>query len=181
MGYLRDALKTGTHSMAGFAANGGKYYLRLLALFVVFLLLVGTFFVISSFVPEMLTGIPVLGILVAILFAALGIYFSILLTFAPHAAVVDDQKVGASLKTSMRLVKKNIFSLIGLLLLSVLIAFAIGLILGGLYFGILYLVKVEKTAAMIFSIPSSFVSAILEVFLTAVVMNFYLRLDRSSH
>ncbi len=181
MGYVRDAIKTGAHSMASFAANGGRYYLRLFLLGLVVSLVIGVFVLLAALSANFLQGIPVLGVLLAILFAALGIYFVILFFFAPYAAVVDEKGVGESLKLSMKLVKKNIFPLIGMSLLLIAIGFGIGLVLGALFAGISLVIKSEQTAAMLFAVLSSFVNAMLGVFVTAAFMNYYLRLDKASH
>ena len=177
MGYIRELIKTGSAKMSSFSASGGKYYVRLLLLGIVVSLIIGIFVLLAAlgytFLKESMAP---LGIAIAIFFGALGIYFVIMFFLSPYAAVVDEQGVGASLKLSMKLVKKNILTLLGLSAVLIVIGFGIGLVLGALMAGLTYLVKQETASQVVFAFFSSAVNAYLGIVVTAAFMNFYLSL-----
>ena len=81
----------------------------------------------------------------------------------------------------MRLVKKNILSLLGISALLILIGFGIGLVLGAILAGLGYLIKQEMITQTIFALLSSFVNAYLGVVVTAAFMNFYLSIQNQSN
>jgi hypothetical protein len=174
MAYVRDYLKTGSAAMANFTAGGAKYYLKLLLLGLVISLIVGVLIMLAGLCAAFLQGLPAVGVVLAILFGALAFYFLVTFFLSPYAAVVDDKSIGDSLKTSTKLVKRNILTLLGITLLLVVIGFGIGLILGAVLAGVSFLVKAEMPTQVIFSVLSSFVNAFLGVAVTGSFMSFYL-------
>ena len=182
MGFIRDLIKTGSAKMSDFTASGGKYYLRLLVLGIVVSLIIGVFVLLAALgVAFLKDKLAPLGVLIAIFFGALGIYFVILLFLSPYAAVVDEKGIGESLKISTKLVKKNILTLLGLSGLLILIGFGIGLVLGAILAGLTYVVKQEAVSQVVFALLSSGVNEYLGVVVTAAFMNFYLSLpDRNN-
>lgn len=181
MGYVRDLLKTGSATLANFKATAGKYYLRLLCLGIVVSLVIGVFMLVAALALGFLRGnLAPLGVVLAIFFGALGIYFVVLFFLSPYAAVVDEKKVGESIKLSMKLVKKNILFLLGLVLLLVLIGFGIGLLLGAILAGVSFLIKAEMVTQIIFALLSSAVNSYLGVVVTGAFMSFYLSLPERS-
>ena len=182
MAFVRDMVKTGSANLGNFKAGGGKYYLRLLMLGLVVSLIIGVFVLLAALVVSLLQNLPVVSIPLAILFAALGIYFVVMLFLSPYAAVVDETGVKASIKLSMKLVKKNILTLLGISAVVILIGFGVGLVLGAILAGISFLIKVEMASQVVFALLSSIVNAYLGVFVTAAFMNFYLSLaDRNNN
>ncbi len=182
MAYVRDFVKSGAATLANFTAGGGKYYVRLLLLGVAVAVIIGAFVLLAAVLAGVLgTAVPVLAIPVAILLAALGIYFVVMLFLSPYAAVVDEQGLKASIKTSMKLVKKNIGKLIGITLWVILIGFGVGIVLGVVLAGVSVVIKAQQPVQIAFAVLSSLVNAFLGVFVTAVFMNFYLSLtDRNN-
>ena len=182
MGFIRDLIKTGSASLSNFTSAGGKYYVRLLLLGIVVSLVIGVFVLLAALAMGFLTGtMAPVGVVVAILFGALGLYFVILMFLAPYAAVIDEKGVGQAIKLSMKLVKKNILTLLGLSIVLILIGFGIGLVLGAILAGLSALVKQEMATQVAFALLSSVVNAYLGVVVTAAFMNFYLSLaDRNN-
>ncbi len=182
MGYVLDKIKTGAATFSNFTSSGRKYYLRLLLLGLVVSLIIGVFVLLAALAVAFLKDkLVAVGVILAILFAALGIYFVVMLFLSPYAAVVDDKKVKESIGLSMRLVKKNILSLLGISALLILIGFGIGLVLGAILAGLGYLIKQEMITQTIFALLSSFVNAYLGVVVTAAFMNFYLSIQNQSN
>lgn len=182
MGYVHDRIKTGTATLAGFASSGRKFYLRLLLLGVVVALIVGLFVLLAALSVAFLKGkLAVVGVPLAILFGALGIYFVVMLFLAPYAVVVDGKTVRQSIQLSMRLVKKNILLLLGISALLILIGFGMGLVLGAVLAGTSYLIKQEIVSQTIFAFLSSGVNAYLGIVVTGAFMNFYLSLPERNN
>ena len=181
MGFVRDLLKNGSATLANFKAAAGRYYLRLLVLGIVVSLIIGVFMLLAALAVGFLRDkLAVLGVILAILFGALGIYFVVLLFLSPYSVVADDKKTGEAIKLSTKLVKKNVLPLLGISLLLVLIGFGIGLALGGILAGTSFVVKNETATQIVFALLSSLVNSYLGVVVTAAFMSFYLSLpDRS--
>ena len=183
MGFVRDLIKNGKASMASFASGGGKYYLRLLMLGIVVSLIIGIFVLLAALAVAFLKdNLAPIGVVLAIFFGALGVYFVVMLFLSPYAAVVDEKTVGESIKLSMKLVKKNIGPLLGMSALLIVIGFGIGMLLGAVLAGLSYAVKQELASQVVFAVLSSFVNAYLGIVVTAAFMGFYLSLaDRNNN
>ena len=181
MGYVRDRLKTGSAAFANFTAAGGKYYLPILVLGIVVSLIIGVFVLLAALVVALLPNLQVVSVPLAILLAALGVYFLVMLFLSPYAVVVDDKTVRQAISLSMKLVKKNILPLLGISALLILIGFGIGLVLGAVLAGVGFVVKQENVSQVIFALLSSFVNAYLGIVVTGAFMSFYLSLsDRNN-
>ena len=183
MGFVRDLIKTGKASLGSFTSAGGKYYLRLLMLGIVVSLIIGVFVLLAALAVAFLKDkLAPIGVVLAIFFGALGLYFVVMLFLSPYAAVVDEKRVGESIKLSTKLVKKNILTLLGLSAILIVIGFGIGMLLGAILAGISYVIKQEMVSQVVFAVLSSIVNAYLGVVVTAAFMNFYLSLaDRNNN
>ena len=181
LAYVRDRVKTGSASLANFTSGGAKYYGRLFLLGLVVALIIGVFVLLAALSSAFLQSIPALAIPLAIVFGALGLSFVVLLFFSPYAAVVDEKGVGASIRLSMKLVKKNILPLLGIVVVLVLIGFGLGLILGAIFAGVSLVVKAEMPASVIIALLSNLVNAFLGLVVTGAFTSFYLSLsDRNN-
>lgn len=179
LGYVREKLKKGSGGAADFMSAGKKYYLRLLVIGIIVAAVIGVFVLLAALaVAGLGAKLQVLGIILAILFASLGIYFVILLFLAPYVAVADEQGPIASIKQSVGKVRKNILPLLGISLILIAIGFGIGLVLGAGFAGLSLVLK-GTPAQIVFAVFSSFVNAFLGLMVTGSFMNFYLSL--SSH
>ena len=183
MAFVRDLVKTGKASLGNFSAGGGKYYLRLLMLGIVVSLIIGVFVLLAALAVAFLKdNLAPVGVVLAIFSGALGIYFVVMLFLSPYAAVVDEKGVGESIKISMKLVKKNVLTLLGVSAILIVIGFGIGVLLGAVLAGLAYAVKQEMVNQVVFAFLSSWVNAYLGVAVTAAFMSFYLSLsDRNNN
>ena len=182
LGYVRDKIKTGSAAISNFMSAGGKYYLSILVLGLLISVIIGVFVLLAALVVGMLQNLPVVSVPLAILFAALGIYFVVMLFLSPYAVVVDGKTVKQSIGVSMKLVKKNILPLLGISAVLILIGFGIGLVLGAILAGVGSLVKQELVSQAVFALLSSLVNAFLGIAVTSAFMNFYLALpDRNNN
>ena len=123
LGYVRDILKQGKAGFSSFMSAGSKYYLRLLLVGLVISLVAILFVIAGGLFVALLKKI---GIVIAVLIAAVGIYVILLMFFAPYMVVADEGKARASIKKSISMVSKDMNFFIGVLLtaLSVFVAVA---------------------------------------------------------
>ncbi len=182
LAFIRDSVKTGSAKLSDFFAGAGKYYLKLFLLGLIVTAVLAVTILAAALVAGLLGGIgPWVAAPVTILIAALGIYFVVLLFFSPYAVVVEEKGVGAAIKQSMQLVKKNVLSLLGISVLMVLIGFGIGLALGALLAGVSIAFKAPMATQIIFALLSSIVNAFLGVLVTGSFMNLYLSLPERNN
>jgi hypothetical protein len=175
LGFVKEKLKTGASSLGTFAASGGKYYGRLFVIGLLIALLIGAFVLVAALaVAAIGDRIPALAIGIAVVIAAISLYFVILLFLAPYIAVVDEKGPIASLKESVGVVRRNILAVLGIAGLLVVIGFVSGLLLG-LIFALISTAAGEGVPSQsIFAVLSSFVNAFLGVLVSASFMAFYL-------
>ena len=181
MTYVRDSVKSGSAALPNFF-SGGKYYIKLFLLGLVVAAVIGVSVLLAAVVAGFLGSIsPFLGVPFTILVAAFGLYLIVMLFLSPYAVVVDEKGVRAALKTSMKLVKKNILALLGITLLMVAIGFAVGMVLGAILAGISAILKAKMATQITFAVLSSLVNAVLGVLVTAAFTVFYLSLPERNN
>ena len=181
LGYVRDKIKTGQAALSNFLSSGGKYYLSILVLGLIVSLIIGVFVLLAALAVAMLQNVQVLSVPLAILCAALGVYFVIMLFLSPYAVVIDDKNVKQAIGLSMKLVKRSILKLLGISAILILIGFGIGLLLGAILAGIGFVVKQQMASQVVFAVLSSFVNAYLGIAVTATFMHFYLSLPERNN
>ncbi len=180
MGYVLDKIKAGKASLASFFSAGQKFYTRLLLLGILVSLIIFVFVFLAMLPAILLRGnVDALGVIIAVIFAGLGIYFVLLLFFAPYFIVAEGEKVMASLKQSIAMVRKNLLVVIGVTLLLIVIGFAFGIVLGLLLAGLDAAIK-GAPAQIVFAVISSLVNAFLGVVVTASFMTLYLSLSNNN-
>lgn len=173
LGFVCDKLKTGKASLATFFSTGTKFYVRLLILGLLVAAIVGAFILLAGLVIALLAGtLSILGIIVAVVIAAIGIYFVVLMFLAPYFIVASDQKVIASVKQSVALVRKNILTVLGIALILIVVGFLIGIVLG-VIFALLSAAVKGMASQIVFAVLSSFVNAFLGVLVTGSFMHFF--------
>jgi hypothetical protein len=176
MGYVRDRLKTGKANLSGFAAAGGKYYLRLLLIGFLISAVIGLFVLIGAL---LVTFLQTVGTVLAVILGIVGLYVVLLMFLAPYGVVVDEKGAISSIKQSMRLVTQNILKVAGIGIILILIAFGFGLLIGVLL-GLLSVAVQGAASQIIFAVVNSFLNAFLGVFVTGSFMAFYLAIARNS-
>lgn len=174
LGYVRDKMKLGAAKLSDFMSAGSKYYLRLLLLGLFIALVVGFFVLIAALAVALLAAtLNALGIAIAVTVGVIGVYVAMLMFLAPYFIVVADQKIIASVKQSMAMVKKNLLVILGIILILIVIGFIFGITLGAV-FALLSTAIPQTTAQIIFAVMSSFINAYLGLVVTGSFMNFYL-------
>ena len=177
MGYVRDKIKQGSATLSSFTAAGSKYYLKIFLLSLTIGLVIGVFVLLAALVLALLmkpAEYAAMGL--AIVVAAIGIYTLILLFFAPYIAVSENKAVGACLKESVNVVRKNILKVIGISGILIAIGFLVGIVMG-VTVGLASRVMSGGTSQYLFAFLSSLVNAFLGFFVTSSFMSFYLGLS----
>lgn len=178
LGFIREAVKNGTSNFGVFTQSGGKYYIRLFLAGLIIGLIVGAFVLGAVLAVSLLTQAQaVIGVIIAALLGATGIYIVLLMFLSPYIIVADDAGVIASIKKSISIVKRNLLKILGLALFLVAIGFLAGLVLGVLI-GAVSLAGQPTVIQMVTAIAGSAVNAILGVLVTASFMALYLGLSR---
>ncbi len=180
IGYVRDKIKQGTASLSNFPAYGKRYYLRLLAfgvivsLIILVIALIGTALI--TLMPE---SMKLVGAIITILVAVIGLYLIVLMFLAPYVIVNEDEKTIPAVKRSTWLVQRHILSVLGIGLILIAVGFLLGL-LSGIILGVVSAALRNSTVApYITSVFSAFVNSFLGVFMTATYFTLYLRLKAS--
>jgi len=181
LGYVRDKLRLGKAEFSSFTASGSKYYIPFLLLGLFIMLIVGAFIIAAAAVAALLANVvSVLGLVLAVIIAAIGVYAAILMLLAPYFIVAGGQGVIASVKSSVSLVRKNLLKFLGVALILVVIGFLTGIVLG-LFFALLStMMKGAQTAQIIFAVLSSLMNAFLGVMVTGAFMTFYLETSNNT-
>jgi len=179
LAYIRDRIKTGASSLAAFFKAGGAYYFPLLVIAVIVTAIIVVFILLATLGSFWTRQVPVLPVVLALLFAAFGIYFVILLFLAPYIAVADNQGPIASIKKSVGAVRQNILPLVLIFLILLLIFIASAFILGAIFAIISVGIK-GLTAQVIFALLGSLVNSFLGVFMSSSFMGYYLGKSSSS-
>ncbi len=181
LGYICEKIKQGSANFSKFFELGGKYYVKILLLGLLIALIAGGLILFAALAGAALQGkLHILGVIVALLLAAVGIYAALLLFFAPYAIVADNEKVIAAVKKSVTLVRQNIGRVLGVLGILIAIGFGIGILLG-LAFGALTAAAPGQASQIAFGIMSSFVNAFLGVVVTGSFMSLYLSFSNTSN
>jgi len=176
LGYVKDKLKQGKADLSAFIGGGSKYYLKLFVVGLIITLIAMVFIVVAA-VAVALLKTP--GLFIAVPVAIVGIYFILLMFFAPYIVVVDEEKSIAAIKKSIGVVKKNLLSVLGIAAILIAIGFAIGL-LSGVVLGLLNVAAPGIISQVAFAVLSSILNAFLGIFVTASFMNFYLTTSNAS-
>ena len=176
LGYVRDKLKQGKADLSAFVGAGSKYYLRFFVVGPVIMLIAMAFIIVATVAFALLKN-P--GLIIAIPAALIGIYFLLLMFFAPYIIVVHEEKSIASIKKSIGVVKKNLLGVLGVLAIMVAIGFVAGL-LTGLVLGLLNVAAPGLFSQVVTAALSGFLNAFLGVFVAASFMNFYLEISNTA-
>ncbi len=172
----QNRVASGSAHFSTLLDSGKKNYgkLFLLGLFA-FVFAMVTFF--ATVIAGSLSVIinPLIAIAVAVLLGAFGLYCCVVVFFlAPYPIVLDQQKIGAALKTSLKLSRKNLFAFLVIVLLVVAIRYGGSVLLSTLIASTTIALKTGITDRIItamFWIP---IDAYCSVFMFSIFMHFYL-------
>lgn len=181
LGYVKEKIKGGNAQLSDFVSAGKRYYVSILAVAAAVTAIIGVFLLSAalsaSVLPENLKAV---GVVLALVLAALGLTFVVLLFFAPYIVVAENVKAMAAMKQSVGLVKKNAGALLLLSLLLILIGFGVGMVLGAIFAAISFVLK-GMAAQIIFAALSSAVNAYLGLVVTGSFMALYLSLPKTNN
>ncbi len=177
LGFILEKIKTGNTSFSALLSYGGKCYVRLLLLGLIVALIVGFFVLLAGLAVALLSGnLNILGVIIAVIVGAIGIYFAVLLFLSPYAIVASDHGVMDAVKKSVSLVRSNVLSVLGIAIILIAIGFGFGVVLGVLL-GLLSVAIKGIASQVIFAVLSSLLNAFLGTVVTAAFMSFYLELS----
>lgn len=181
LGYVRERVKLGRAGLSDFFGNGGKYYVPLFLLGLLIALIVGVFILLAGLAIFLFSkNLNIVGVILAVAIAATGIYFMILMFLAPYFIVAGEEKVIASIKKSISLVRKHILAVIGIAFLLILVGFLFGVVLG-VILALLSAAIQGVVSQVIFAVLSSLVNAFLGIWVTGAFMVFYLGANNPSN
>ena len=179
LGYVRDKIKSGNAALAVFFADGRKYYGRILLVGAMIGLVVGLFAVLAAVLAAVLSAFTIVAAILAVALIVIGVYFGILMFFAPYLVVVDGKSPLDAVKQSVTLVRKNLLAVLGVAGLLILAGFAVGLGLGGAFAGVNLVLK-GVVPQILFAVISSFINAFLGVTVTSAFMHLYLGISNNT-
>lgn len=178
LGLIRDAVKQGAIKIVDILSYGFKYYLRLLLLGILIVLIIAiagisAALIVAATGPLNNTAITVVASFFAIIIGALAVYLILLLMMSPYALVCDESGVIQSMKKSISVVRKNIWKVLGLLIVVILISLGIGFVVG-LLTGALTVAMPAQAGQIVVAAVNSIFNGYLGIVMMAIFMAFYL-------
>jgi len=178
LGVIRDMLKSNSFSLSNFVANGKKYYLKILGLFVIILLLALGLIIIIALISGGILAIAnntFTRSLLAAIIIVISLSAVILLLFPIYSIILEDKGPIAAIKKGIQVSMQNFWKTMGLFLLVLLIAFVLAFlvgIVGAMLAGTLPLKPGQVVMLFINSALQSYLSIVMMV----TFMSFYLGL-----
>jgi hypothetical protein len=178
LGSIKDYIQTQKVTLNNFIPYGTKYYVRILAIWILVALIVMAFVVLTAFaitvgiVTRNLVGVT-LAVAVALIIGAVGIYVFILLLLAPYIVVADDTGPIVAIKRSITFVRNAVLKVVGLFVLLLLISVGIGFLIGILA-GLIALVIRGGVGQVVISILASGFNAYINVLMPSCFLLIYL-------
>lgn len=170
--YINQIVQNGAAALSDFMAGGKKNYVKLLLLDLTLWLTISLGVLVIGMLFFVMTALvnPFAGIGAAAIAAPFVIYFFLLLMcISPYAIVIDEQKVGASIKTSRRIAKQKLSSFIVLALSMVALRNGVIFFLGKLLL-LAYSGSNSRAILALLSVP---ITAYLGALFNAVFVQFY--------
>ena len=178
---IRDLLKKNTFSLSDFIANGKKYYVKILGLFVAVIgialiailllaLVAALFFVIANN--------PFTRALVAAVVTVVSIVAAVLLLFPIYIIVLEEAGPIEAIKKGVSTSIKHFWKTLGLLLVLFLVTFGIAFVIGlitAVIAGVLPVASGQIVTLFVNSVLQSYLSIVMMV----ALMVFYLALGSS--
>jgi len=178
LGSLKDYIKTQNSSPANFFKHGCKYYLKLLATWLLIGLVMMIFVALSVFgvglgvVLRNLVGV-VLALAFVLIAGGIGIYLFILLFLSPYVVVADDTGPIAAIQKSVQFTRKSVLTILGLLVLLLLITVGMGFLVGVVAGVISFIIK-GAAGRILVAVISSIFNAYVNVLLPACFLLYYM-------
>ena len=184
LGLVRDTIKEGKMKLASFASYGAKYYVKLLALGILIILIIGIVALIAALliaVTAPLNNVVISGIAIAIAIAIgiiASLFYFIPFALSPYALICEGLGVIASMKRGLVVAKKpfvRVFLLILLFIILILIALGVGLIFGFLV-GMISAAMPVMAGKILMAVVTSIINGYLGIVMMTSFMLYYLGL-----
>jgi len=176
---IRDLLKSGSISFAGFIENGKRYYVRILGLFLIIIAIALVVILLVALGASAIIAIAnntLSRSLIAACITVISIVGAVLLLYPIYTVIVDDLGPIEALKKGVNTSIANFWKTFGLLLILFLVTFGIALAIGS---GLTFLTA--TLPVKMGQIVQLFVNSLLQSYLSIVMMlsfmAFYLSLN----
>ncbi len=180
MGYVQEVLKTGKADLGVFNTCGAKYYGKILLLGLLLALVIGVLVIFAALAVALFgKTAQVVGVIIALILASVAIYCILMILFAPYAIVAGNAKVIEAVKQSITLVRRNMLTVVGTLLLLVLIGFGMGFGIG-VVIGLMSLMLKGTASQVLFGVVSAFMNGFLGMVVTGSLMKLYLEVSNNT-
>lgn len=180
LGLVKDQIKTASAGMAQFNTYGKKYYVRILALLLLYILIAIGVVLILSLVSA---GILLLGdnimtrsiVAVIVTIAAVGIIT--LLIFPIYSIVVDDVGAFQALKNGLATSRAHFGKTLGLFVVLLLVSLAISLLIG-FVIGLVTVPIPANISQIVIAVVNALVQSYIPIVMMVAFMSSYMALEK---
>ncbi len=178
LGMVKDQIKTAASSMGSFVEYGKKFYLRILALLVIYILIaIGVVLVLS------LTSAGILLIgdniitrsIVATLVTVIAVAAITFLIYPIYSIIADDTTAVSALKKGIVAAKANFWKTFGLFIVLLLVSLVISLAIGFII-GVITIPFSVNISQIVIAVVNAAVQSYIPVVMMGAFMSFYLAL-----
>ncbi|MCK4463466.1 MAG: hypothetical protein KAU58_04050 [Candidatus Omnitrophica bacterium] len=180
LGLIRDLLKKNSFSLSDFVANGKKYYLRILGLFLTILAIALVAIIILALLSSGILAIANNAFtrsLITAVIVVLSLIVIVLFLFPIYIIVLEEKGPIEAIKRGIRVSLDNFWKTLGLFLLLLIIAFGLAFIIG-----ILTALISGALPITVGQVIMLFTNGVLQSYLSIVMMiafmTFYLGLSK---
>ena len=178
LGLVKDQLKSASASMAQFTDYGKKFYVRILALLMMYILLAVAVVLVLSLISA---GILLLGdnmatrSVVAMLVTIVAIGVITLLLYPIYVIVAEDTGAVAALKKGIETAKSNFWRTLGLFALMLVVSLVISLVIG-FVIGIISVPLPAQASQVLVALVNAAVQSYIPIVMMVAFLSYYMSL-----
>ncbi len=178
LGLVKDQLKSASASMAQFTDYGKKFYVRILALLIMYILLAVAVVLVLSLISA---GILLLGdnmatrSVVAMLVTMVAIGVITLLLYPIYVIVAEDTGAVAALKKGIETAKSNFWRTLGLFALMLVVSLVISLVIG-FVIGIISVPLPAQASQVLVALVNAAVQSYIPIVMMVAFLSYYMSL-----
>lgn len=182
LGLVKDTIKAGSSSMAQFMEYGKKYYVRILALLLMYILAAIAIVLLLSLVSA---GLLLLGdnvvtrSIVATIVTVVALGVITLLIYPIYAIVADDIGAFTALKKGITVAKDNFWKTLGLFIVLLVISLLISLVIGFIV-GLVTVPLSIDVSQVIIAVVNAAVQSYIPIVMMIAFMSFYMKIGSVS-
>jgi len=179
LGLIKDLLKNNSFSLSDFAANGKKYYVKIMGLLIAILVVAFIMIIILALISSAVLAISNTTFTRALLTAiiiVISLVAVVLLLFPIYIIILEERGPVAALKKGIRLGMKYFWKVLGLFLALLIFAFLIAFVVGILTALISGALPV-KVGQIIILFVNSLLQSYLSIVMMIAFMAYYLGLS----